>query len=772
MGSTVVKNDKKFEKKMDKLTGIVRANAVKSAKGRAMLANVMKANKEEMKAAVSKAVAIGEKRMAKAEAKLKHLNAKTKASMNMRITTKISRYAKAAASQIEGLRLSSKSARAEMKKEMLYAIRSAAALAKKNLGAAAKLQASRAASSAAGRAKLAARIAADKKFAARSLKDAVTGMTRSLLALKVETAKAVKKTNHKVDAYAARLAKTAAQTDAAMKANVARLTAHIGAAKANVKAATKKANSASEARGASVLKEIATAMHAAKKASQAKFAKLYAKMAGDRKTADKNLQAAVVNINDKIAKQAALADARFSKTVKDIKAAKAEAAAEVGAARKSFATSIAAVTAAVKDQETRLAGEIQVVSGEVISTKASQLRVNRRTQAELKRISKLANDRNSKSVRARGKLRATLDMYKRAAHEEVKELDGLFKAKLAKVRKQASADALAAARDLSKASQKMYGKLAYNQLQMTAANGKNAAAIERYSASSAAKLNIAKNELNARLTTLANTVASNQKKFERGVEVLTGVQRNYAKVGKADRALLRAQTKAMGQDLNKKIVRAIQIGEARARGIANKARANLAKTKQALLVEISERVEATANKIFKTIQGNHKAIADNYLSLKAYAVTAHSLVKAYVIKGKGKNLSSMGDLLNSVASLSAVSATKEEGIGAGANKLPSVFNVRNIKVKNSVSKINGLVNEYSAVCNGLGKYLLMKAEASMMGKGILQVDKVEGHAGNWVFVNGRAIGLSNKLKDFESLAVRMAHYESSLAKLTASLSGK
>merc|ERR1711998_243523 len=248
----------------------------------------------------------------------------------------------------------------------------------------------------------------------------------------------------------------------------------------------------------------------------------------------------------------------------------------------------------------------------------------------------------------------------------------------------------------------------------------------------------------------------------------------------ADRALLRAQTKAMGQDLNKRIVRAIQIGEAKARKVANRARVNLAKTKKALLVEISERVEATANKIFKTIQGNHKAIADNYLSLKAYAVTAHSLVKAYVIKGKGKNLSSMGDLLNSVASLSAVSATKEEGIGAGANKLPSVFNVRNIKVKNSVSKINGLVNEYSAVCNGvrmrnpmgLGKHLLMKAEASMMGKGILQVDKVEGKAGNWVFVNGRAIGLTNKLKDFESLAVRMTHYEGTLAKLTASLSGK
>merc|ERR1712094_91694 len=110
-------------------------------------------------------------------------------------------------------------------------------------------------------------------------------------------------------------------------------------------------------------------------------------------------------------------------------------------------------------------------------------------------------------------------------------------------------------------------------------------------------------------------------------------------------------------------------------------------------------------------------------------------------------------------------ATKHEGIGAGANKLPAVFNVHAIKVRNSVSKINGLVNEYSAVCNGvrmrnpmgLGKYLLMKAEASMLGKGILQVDKVSGKAGNWVFVNGRAIGLTNKLKDFESLAVRMTH---------------
>merc|ERR1712100_112724 len=103
-----------------------------------------------------------------------------------------------------------------------------------------------------------------------------------------------------------------------------------------------------------------------------------------------------------------------------------------------------------------------------------------------------------------------------------------------------------------------------------------------------------------------------------------------------------------------------------------------------------------------------------------------------------------------------------------------------VKVKNSVRKINGLTNEFVSVSNacrerwpmGLGKYLLLKLQASMQKKGVLQVDKVEGHSGNYVFLNGHAVGLSNKLNDFEELAVRMPHYEATLAKLTAELSGK
>merc|ERR1711975_39124 len=206
------------------------------------------------------------------------------------------------------------------------------------------------------------------------------------------------------------------------------------------------------------------AMGAAQRRASRKFGKLYVDMAKQRSAADSSLSGAVKSINDGIAKQAALADSRFSKTVKNIAAARAQAAKQVSDARKVFATGIARTVAAVKDQETRLSGEIAVVSGEVASNKAIQLRVNRRANAELARITKLSNLRHSASIRARGKLRALLDENKRAASEEVKALNKLFTGKLAKIRAKAAEDRAEAARDLSKESQRLYSKLASIQL--------------------------------------------------------------------------------------------------------------------------------------------------------------------------------------------------------------------------------------------------------------------------------------------------------------------
>merc|ERR1719269_576527 len=305
----IVRNDKKFEGKMDKLAGVVRANAVKNARGRSQLAAIMKANKMELKAAVQGAVHKGEVRMMKAEQKLKDMNKKTKSSLNMRITSEVSKLAKESASQIENLRLSSKAARGEMRRELLYAVRSAAAEAKKNLVAAVKMakkcfskanakERAAARKNAAGRAAIARSIASSKRAAKRQLNDAVGAMNRSLLALKTETAKKIKKSNHKVTAFAGALAKEAKDVDAAMKANMNSLTAKINAARRSAASATRAANAKSAAGFRSALKSVASAMGAAQRRASNKFGKLYRHMAADRARADSALAASVKNIND------------------------------------------------------------------------------------------------------------------------------------------------------------------------------------------------------------------------------------------------------------------------------------------------------------------------------------------------------------------------------------------------------------------------------------------------------------------------------------------
>lgn len=142
-------------------------------------------------------------------------------------------------------------------------------------------------------------------------------------------------------------------------------------------------------------------------------------------------------------------------------------------------------------------------------------------------------------------------------------------------------------------------------------------------------------------------------------------------------------------------------------------------------------------------------------------------------------LSSVGDLLQSAADLSDVEPTATT-FYTTTGSIPTLFSGESMPLDYSISKINGLVNEFTKVVDGvgsrfpygLGHYMLMKAEAAMKVKGILKVDKIQGKAGNWVMVDSHTVGLSGKMDTFEGLAVRMNAYEAALAALTAKLSSK
>jgi len=464
--------------------------------------------------------------------------------------------------------------------------------------------------------------------------------------------------------------------------------------------------------------------------------------------------------------------------VKDISSARKQAADEVAQMRKDFATQMVTVTSSVRQIESNLVGQIGVVSGEVISMKANQYRVNKRVKQEMERVEDLSNKRFSESKKARGKLKMLMDENKQAAAQEVKALKDDLVTKLGKLSKTNHDNKLEMAKDLTDATTKFYEAAATmqrkQQAETKALNGATAAA----SLADKNALQRAQEKFDSKIIMLTNVVAANAAKAEREITRVTGVAHDYAKADAKDRALIKSQTKAMQLDLQKSLTKAIQIGEAKAKAVEQRINEHLKETHAYLMVELAESTDRAADDVFKLLNGKRQHVADNYLSLKAYAVSSADKIADYVTAGKGRGLSSIGDLLQTTAAIGAVKAPKAEGAGFGGSKLTEIFSGKSIKVPNAVAKINGLVNEFSMSCKqvrqrwpmGLGKYLLDKLEMSMMDKGVLQVDKVDGKAGNYVFLNGHTVGLSNKLGDFAALAARMTTYESVLAKLTSNLS--
>merc|ERR1711981_718041 len=147
-------------------------------------------------------------------------------------------------------------------------------------------------------------------------------------------------------------------------------------------------------------------------------------------------------------------------------------------------------------------------------------------------------------------------------------------------------------------------------------------------------LKAAKFAFAAKSNTLVNLVSANNRKYEAGLRRLTGVVHSWKKSAGKDRALMRQQTEAMNRDLVSKIARAVQIGEARAKAVEDRASENIKVAARGLQTLASERIEAMANKVFSLVQGNRQKIADNYLSLKAYSATAADKISDYVAKGK------------------------------------------------------------------------------------------------------------------------------------------
>merc|ERR1712159_770823 len=777
MTAIVQKNERKVNKKMQHLTGVVDKNAVKDAKGRALLRMRSQSNRRELDAAIRQAIARGEKRALQIEKNTAKMNKKTRAELNGRIQTEIGVLTKRIKKDIADLREENKKARHRLKQTILGALNDAAKEAKKNLKSMVqwsnkkfvsleKTFAKNQKAGAKGRAALRARIKRNHKAMKRGIKDAVLAQAKALMTLKSETNRKIKKANRDLGAQGKLMEKNAREVNAKMKANEKNLKIKIANARRAAKTSLKAANKASSERKVKSLALINKPLKAAKKRMDATFGKVYVQMGKDRAAISRKMGADFERLN------AAL--------VKDIKAAKKAAAKQVADEKKAFTMRLNGLMSTLKAQEKKLTGEVGVVSDMNTSYRRQQATVNRRVTATIKKIQKVSNQRHSQAKRARATIRKIMNANKLIAAREVKALAVSAQARIQKLRTHQKNLVRDQARDLRQATRTMVGRMSaaaaaqFNKVTKMQAN------LRMAKASAAAALKSAKAEFAVKLTTLSNTVVANRKGFEKGLARVTGVMHSWKVKSAKDRRLIRQEVKAMGQDLNSKLTVAIQQGIAKANRAERRANVNMAKTKKALSVEMAARTERMADNVFRSMNKDRQAIANNYLSVKGYCGAAqHAIVKFQQGKG-GRSLSSIGDFLQQVAFVSKLRTKKAHGPANGAKTVSLPFSGKPVKALNSVNKINGLVAEYTKIYSmvqmrytmGLGKYLLGKLASSMQKKGILRVHTKAGQAGKHVSVDGKTLGLSSQVGAFAGLSVKLSAYTNTLARMSAKLPKK
>merc|ERR1712178_549181 len=774
LGKVVAKNDKISEGKIFKLTGIVKRNAEKSAQGRKQLMIMEESNKNELRASIRNAIKRGEANAKRVMKSGEKMDEDTRWLVENSLREKISKLQSETNMSLEQLQAADARARAALKRQMTYAVKSMARVAKQDLETAMRDSVKK---MNAFQKKAAAAIKANAKSISRRIRDAVLADTRAKAAVSEQTTGKIKNIHNRLDIYSARMKAIAKKNRAALKAQMAATLNKIRAEESRANAALANFGKKDAARQKASLAFLKAQMKKAEKEANDKFGKAYAKLAADKAHFDRKLGAATNKLNMALAKQAALADGRFSKTVKDLAAARKQATAQVKQLRQDFAVGLNGVTAEAKRVATRITGMISVTTAEIATLKRQQYEVNARVKRELTEIRRVSNKRYSEAKRARGKLKLLMDENKAAASAEVKALEKSLNVKLAKARARNARNARQMKSDLRRATKKLYSKMAAWQTLNRNNSAKLSKATGAAAAASRNALARAKKNFAAKMSMLTNVIAANAKRAQRDTERLTGVAFNIAKANAKDRQNIRDQTRAMQADMNKAIVQAVDNGVALGKAIQQRLKGNLKAAVRSLRFELAEQLDRSADLVLRTVAGKRHKIADNYLSLKAYAVAAADKVIDYTAKGKGQNLSSIGDLLRTIGAMGAVKAPNAQGLGMGGDKIRSIFAGKDIKVGNALAAVNGLVNEYAMACKGvrarwplgLGKYLLDKLEVPMLAKGVLQVDKVAGKTGNYVYMNGRSVGLSNKLNDFATLASKMSVYESVLAKLTAKL---
>merc|ERR1719421_146099 len=94
-----------------------------------------------------------------------------------------------------------------------------------------------------------------------------------------------------------------------------------------------------------------------------------------------------------------------------------------------------------------------------------------------------------------------------------------------------------------------------------------------------------------------------------GMKRITGVTNDIVRANAKDRELIKKEVSAMEADLNKALDRAISIGEAKAKAVAQRLAEHQKNVKRYLQVELVESLETSADNVLRTLESHRHKIA-------------------------------------------------------------------------------------------------------------------------------------------------------------------
>merc|ERR1711959_268059 len=430
----------------------------------------------------------------------------------------------------------------------------------------------------------------NKRQAAQALKLAVLTQQRNLAALAQVTNAKIKRTNKHIAANAAHIAANAKAARKALNKAMNAFDHKMANIASDVLKKRSKLVAQANAQNAKFRSYANNRIRAIVASTAAKFKSVRKKMAKDRMRADNALLKETTRLSAALKANKALQDKRFRKTVANIKAAKAEANKRVAAAKRSFKVRIAALSATVKVQVAKLNGRVTSLSGTITRNKLEQAKVNRNTNAEIKRMISLGNKRYQEHIAKDKELSALMNKNKASTLRKMRRLSDTFTLRMNKIHKQMAKDRRHSANKLKSATNKLYATLKANAARQSRANkamAENTAAARREAKAALRKATLS---FTSRLAKMHAISVRSARKQQRKINKLTGVVTANAVKDAKGRAELHQMSKANKLEIKGAISRAIAQGENHARRIERNMRRAAKRTRKSLNGQISTQI--------------------------------------------------------------------------------------------------------------------------------------------------------------------------------------